>query len=109
MPFPDNSFDVAYAMEATCYSPTLEQVYAEVARVLKPGGYWGTYEWMMTPKYDDKNPVHNEIRTRIERGDGVCNITNRQNAIDSLKKVGLEPVTDEDLATTTPRNPVPWW
>lgn len=109
MPFPDNTFDAAYAMEATCYSPTLEEVYGEVARVLKPGGYWGTYEWLMTDKYDDKNSGQNEIRSRIERGDGVCSLRNRKDVLRALKNVGLEIVTDEDLGPTNYRNPVPWW
>ena len=109
MLFADNTFDAAYAFEATCYAPTLESVYSEVARVLKPGAYWGTYEWMMTPLYDDKNPIHNEIRSRIEFSMGVVNITNRTNAIESIKKAGLEFVTDMDVGIPNYRNPIPWW
>lgn len=32
MPFPDNKFDGAYAIEATCHAPRLEDVYGEVRR-----------------------------------------------------------------------------
>jgi sterol 24-C-methyltransferase len=45
IPFPDNSFDAAYAMEATVHAPSLEGVYSEIFRVLKPGGTFGVYEW----------------------------------------------------------------
>jgi 24-methylenesterol C-methyltransferase len=36
MPFPNNSFDDVYSMEATCHVPKLEEVYTEIFRVLKP-------------------------------------------------------------------------
>ncbi len=36
MPFPDNSFDGVYSMEATCLALKLEEVYTEIFRVLKP-------------------------------------------------------------------------
>lgn len=35
--FPDNSFDRAYAIEATCHATDLADVYKEIFRVLKPG------------------------------------------------------------------------
>ena len=44
IPFPDNSFDAIYAIEATVYAPSLARVYAEIFRVLKPGGRFGVYE-----------------------------------------------------------------
>ena len=48
MSFPDNSFDAVYAIEATVHAPKLEGVYGEIFRVLKPGGVFGVYEWLMT-------------------------------------------------------------
>ncbi|KAL3684021.1 hypothetical protein R1sor_002043 [Riccia sorocarpa] len=42
MPFPDNSFDAAYSIEATCHAPILSEVYQEIYRVLKPGQLYVT-------------------------------------------------------------------
>ncbi|PWZ40088.1 Cycloartenol-C-24-methyltransferase 1 [Zea mays] len=39
MPIADNTFDAAYAIQATCYAPEAQGVYSEVYRVLKPGQY----------------------------------------------------------------------
>jgi sterol 24-C-methyltransferase len=39
--FPANHFDCAYAIEATCHAPDLTQCYAQVYKVLKPGGRLG--------------------------------------------------------------------
>ncbi|KAL8885022.1 MAG: hypothetical protein Q9192_006718, partial [Flavoplaca navasiana] len=71
LPFPDDHFDFVYAIEATVHASSLEAVYTEIARVLKPSGVFGVYEWLMTDKFDDKNEKHVEIRQRIERGNGV--------------------------------------
>jgi sterol 24-C-methyltransferase len=109
MPFEDNTFDACFAFEATCYGETLEKVYKEIQRVLKPGGVFATYEWLMTPKYNDDNPVHREIRNRIERGSAVPNITNAENAIRSLKAAGLELEREEDRAIPSAAYPVDWW
>ena len=77
--------------------------------MLKPGCCFVSYEWLMTPKYDDNNPTHREIRNRIERGSGVPNLTNAKNAIKSLNVAGLTLETQQDLAIPTPANPVHWW
>jgi sterol 24-C-methyltransferase len=84
-------------------------VFAEILRVLKPGGFFGTYEWLITPEYDDKNPTHREIRNRIEHGNGIPKLVDVKHATRALERVGWEVVSDEDLAITTPANPVPWW
>lgn len=44
IPFKDNTFDHAYAIEATCHAPDRVGCYAEILRVTKPGGYFAGYE-----------------------------------------------------------------
>uniref|UniRef100_A0A0A9HQ26 SAM-dependent methyltransferase Erg6/SMT-type domain-containing protein n=1 Tax=Arundo donax TaxID=35708 RepID=A0A0A9HQ26_ARUDO len=48
MPIPDNTFDAAYALQATCHAPDARGVYKEIYRVLKPGQYFALDEWCMT-------------------------------------------------------------
>ncbi|CAG8660512.1 123_t:CDS:2, partial [Scutellospora calospora] len=66
MPFDDNYFDAVYAIEATCHAPSLDEVYSQVFRVLKPGGTFAFYEWCITDKYDPTNPEHRRIARGIE-------------------------------------------
>ena len=64
-PFDPETFDKVYAIEATCHAPRPAQVYAEAYRVLKPGGLFAAYEWIMTDKYDPSNGYHKKIKDDI--------------------------------------------
>ena len=61
----DATFDKAYAIEATCHSPTLAKAYAEICRVLKPGGKFVCCEWIMTDKYDPNNATRRKLKADI--------------------------------------------
>ena len=98
MSFPENSFDCAYAIEATVHAPSLEGVYREIYKTLKPGGVFGVYEWLMTDKYDNDNPHHREIRLGIEQGDGISNMVRISEGIAAMKAAGFEMMHHEDLA-----------
>jgi len=107
MSFPDNSFDQVYAIEATVHAPSLEGVYSEIFRVLKPGGTFGVYEWLMTDAYDNDNPRHREIRLGIEQGDGIANMEKIDVALKAIKAAGFELHLNEDLAARPDKHP--WW
>lgn len=76
--------------------------------MLKPGGVFGTYEWLMTRKFSPTNPLHVEIRQRIERGDGVVNMLTIPEGLESYKASGLELYHTEDMAERGPREKQ-WW
>jgi len=107
MSFPDNSFDAVYAIEATVHAPSLEGIYSEIFRVLKPGGTFGVYEWLMTDKYDNSNPHHREIRLGIEQGDGISNMEKVEVALAAIKAAGFILEHNEDLADKD--DPMPWY
>uniref|UniRef100_A0A2P2IVE4 Methyltransferase n=1 Tax=Rhizophora mucronata TaxID=61149 RepID=A0A2P2IVE4_RHIMU len=106
MPFPDNSFDGAYSIEATCHAPKLEEVYAEIFRVLKPGSLYVSYEWVTTDKYRASDSDHVEIIQGIERGDALPGLRNYAEIADTARKVGFEVVKEKDLAKPPS---LPWW
>lgn len=107
MDFEENTFDKVYAIEATCHAPKLEGVYGEIYKVLKPGGTFAVYEWVMTDKYDETNPEHRKIAYEIEIGDGIPKMFTLDVARDALHKVGFEVLEEEDLAD--PNAQVPWF
>ncbi|KAJ3410785.1 Delta(24)-sterol C-methyltransferase [Chytridiales sp. JEL 0842] len=98
IPFPDSSFDRAYAIEATCHAPTLEDVYGEVFRILKPGGYFAAYEWCTTERYDESNLAMKKIIHLVEEGNAIAKFYTIPQCKQALRNVGFEIIECEDLA-----------
>lgn len=107
MSFSDNSFDAVYAIEATVHAPSLEGIYAEIFRVLKPGGVFGVYEWLMTDKYNNDDPHHREVRLGIEQGDGIANMEKIEVGLAAMKAAGFVMEFNEDLADRP--DELPWY
>lgn len=107
MDFDDNTFDKVYAIEATCHAPKLEGVYGEIYRVLKPGGTFAVYEWVMSDNYDESNAEHRRIAYEIEVGDGIPKMYPAEVARDALKNVGFDVTLARDLAEE--QDEVPWY
>ncbi|KAF3787262.1 Cycloartenol-C-24-methyltransferase [Nymphaea thermarum] len=106
MPFPDNSFDGIYAIEATCHAPDALGCYKEIYRVLKPGQCFAAYEWCMTDSYDPSNAEHQKIKAEIELGNGLPDVRSTEQCLEALKQAGFEVVREMDL---TRNSPVPWY
>lgn len=109
LPFPDNSFDAVYSIESTCHAPSLEKVYSEVLRVLKPGGVFGVYEWLMTEDYDNDNLEHRKLRLDIEQGDGIAQLFKISDGIKAMKSAGFELTVSRDLAEDVGATSPPWY
>lgn len=107
MDLEDSTFDAVYAIEATVHAPVLEGVYSEIYRVLKPGGVFGVYEWVMTDQYDETNEEHRKIAYGIEIGDGIPKMYKREVAEQALKNVGFEVEFERDLADND--DEIPWY
>lgn len=105
--FPDNTFDAVYSIEATVHAPDLKNVYGEIFRVLKPGGVFGLYEWVLTDKFDETNPEHAKIIYGIELGDGIPKLITLKFAEQSLIDAGFEIEYKDDLAQRNKE--IPWY
>ena len=110
MPFPDASFDAVYSIEATVHAPSLQGVYSEIRRVLKPGGRFGIYEWVMTDAFDNENMDHRLIRREIEQGYGIATMVKMSDALAAMQEAGLELDVQRDLAVNEEKLDVaPWY
>eukprot|EP00008_Paramoeba_atlantica_P004972 CAMPEP_0201478642 /NCGR_PEP_ID=MMETSP0151_2-20130828/3419_1 /ASSEMBLY_ACC=CAM_ASM_000257 /TAXON_ID=200890 /ORGANISM="Paramoeba atlantica, Strain 621/1 / CCAP 1560/9" /LENGTH=367 /DNA_ID=CAMNT_0047859777 /DNA_START=55 /DNA_END=1158 /DNA_ORIENTATION=- len=97
IPYEDNYFDGVYEIEATAHAPDKVACFKELLRVTKPGGYFGSYEWCMTDKYDPNNEEHNKLKWMIEIGDGLPDIASTHEIVEALKEAGWEVLESEDL------------
>ncbi|MBK8592432.1 MAG: methyltransferase domain-containing protein [Sandaracinaceae bacterium] len=108
MPLADQSYDAAYAVEATCHAPDRVGVYSEIARVLKPGGRFAVYEWCLTDRYDGSNPTHRTIKRDIESGDSLPDMISTHAVLDAVRKAGLVVEDSTDLAQSGDAS-TPWY
>ena len=106
MAFPDSCFDAAYAIEATVHAPDLARVYAEIGRVLKPGGVLASYEWALTENFIATDSNHQRIRRDIEFANGIVHLSTGGEIIDAVAASGLELLEIEDRCANSA---VPWW
>lgn len=105
----DNTYDVCYAIESTCHSPSRNDVYEEVFRVLKPGGYFGGYEWVLTDRHRDSNPEHVKAAKNVQIGNGLPGITSYKVCLEALKDTGFEVLDYEDFFANRAGDELPWW
>ncbi len=111
--FEDGAFDRVYSIEATCHVMDRTKPFGEAFRVLKEGGMFASYEWLMTKNYDGNNPEHVRIKRGIEHGDGLPEMIGIPETLQALKDVGFELVEAFDVAEWAekvygPKN-VPWY
>lgn len=112
MHFADNTFDGAYAIEATCHAKDKVKCYSEICRVIKPGTCFVVYEWCMTDKYDPNNKKHQEIKHRIELGDGLPEMETTKQVLEYVKKAGFEVEEAFDVIEQFRESPIkniPWY
>lgn len=96
IPWAAGHFDAAYEIEATCHSPDKAVTFTGVARVLKQGGLFAGYEWVMTDKYDPKNADHVRIKEGIEVGNGLPTLPHYSHVGQCLEKAGFEVIDEYD-------------
>ncbi|GAB4820962.1 hypothetical protein N2152v2_008008 [Parachlorella kessleri] len=109
MPFEPNSFDGAYAIEATCHAAKLEDVYGEIYRVLKPGATFVSYEWVTTKRFDGTNKDEQAIIDEIIIGNGLPEMRTWREAEQAGKSVGFKLVHSRDLAEDSKGANGPWY
>ncbi|EPY22897.1 sterol 24-C-methyltransferase [Strigomonas culicis] len=108
----DNTFDGAYAIEATCHAKDKVQCYSEIFRVIKPGCRFVVYEWCMTEHYDPTNKEHRQIKHMIEIGDGLPEMETCKQVAEYIKKAGFEIEEAFDVIEQFENSPIkniPWY
>jgi len=105
---PDETYDAAYALEATCHAPDKVGVFKEIHRTLKPGGLFAAYEWCMTSAFDPNNREHQTIKKGIEEGDSLPDIATIPHVLKALRTSGFEVIESHDAANTCDPE-TPWY
>eukprot|EP00440_Ansanella_granifera_P047860 gb/GFBE01051840.1/.p1 GENE.gb/GFBE01051840.1/~~gb/GFBE01051840.1/.p1 ORF type:complete len:366 (+),score=97.32 gb/GFBE01051840.1/:1-1098(+) len=107
MDFQSGSFDKVFGVYTLKYSSDLETVFAEVSRLLKPGGTFLSYEILVTDKYDPSNAEHKEYVSNISTCTCMPPLWPAQAMRDAARKAGLVPIVEEDIGAVA--NARPWY
>ena len=95
LPFPDESFDLVWAMESLHHMPDRWHVLREAVRVLRPGGRIAIADFLLRPAAGADATSVDLVR------DGVLKIVDMDTYLENLRAAGLEPVAAEDVSDNT--------
>jgi sterol 24-C-methyltransferase len=110
LPWPDQTFDVAYQIEATCHSPDRVHTFKGIARCLKPGGLFAGYEWAMLDNYSPKDADHVRVKEGIEVGNGLPTLVHYSVIVKNLEDAGFEVIEHFDANRGQHNsNEIPWY
>jgi ubiquinone/menaquinone biosynthesis C-methylase UbiE len=92
MPFADRTFDVLISQEAFCHIPDKDQLMAQCARVLKPGGRIAFTDILRTDKTGEGT------RARLQQEMAFQELGSMENYRHALKREGCEVVEIQDVS-----------
>ena len=108
IPAGDNSYDAAFAIEATPHAPDKTALFREIMRILRPGGCFASYEWCMTGAFDPDNDEHQRIKNDIMEGDALPDIGGMPQVDAALEAAGFELLYAQDRASGSDPS-TPWY
>ena len=108
VPLADGCFDAAYSFEAICHAPDRELCVAELRRLLKPGGQIALTEWCLTDLFDGDDPVHRDIRDRVEFGNATPHLPMASEFVAAIEAAGFEVLSTQDQALESDPDS-PWY
>lgn len=92
LPFADDSFDAVFSQDAICHMPDKPAVFAEAARVARPGAAIALTDWVRTGAMDEttRAAIHDTLPTPgLETRDGYAAL---------LEEHGFTVTANEDIS-----------
>lgn len=110
--FEPETFDVAFAIEATCHSPDRVKCFSGLNKIMKKGGIFVGYEWVVLPEggFDKENPEHLRIKEGIEVGNGLPTLATSADIVKALEDSGFEVLEHFDAnRNVKSEHEIPWY
>lgn len=98
LPFVDQTFDCAYEIQALTYTKDLSSLFADLHRVLKPGGKLSALDWVRLDKYDPENAHHVDLIRKTKPLIGAIGTPQPETLMALLKKAGFKILISEDVS-----------
>jgi len=97
-PFEDASFNALYQIQVLTYAKNKEAVFAEMFRVLKPGGKLSFLDWVVLDNYDPKVERHRDLLKRIKPLIGAVDSPTADEIKEKLESVGFKVLVSQDAS-----------
>ncbi|MFF7725382.1 SAM-dependent methyltransferase [Streptomyces sp. NPDC008001] len=99
LPFEDDSFDAAIAIESVFHMPDREQVFSEIRRVLRPGGR------LVLTDFFERAPIPADKRPAVDRllRDFIMTLAQPEDYVPMLRRAGLRFVELLDITERSVR------
>lgn len=91
LPFPDESFDIVFSKDAMVHIADKEALFAEIFRVLKPGGTFAASDWLIS--HDDEPTA--DMKAYIAAEGLSFGMASPKRYMQAMEKAGLTHVTTE--------------
>jgi sterol 24-C-methyltransferase len=98
LPCADASMDAVYQVQVFSYSKDLEKLFADIYRVLKPGGRVACLDWFRLDKYDSKNPEHTDLMRRIKPLIGAIGTPAIEDFTNAMEKAGFKVLINKNAS-----------
>ena len=108
VPLADGHFDAAYSFEAICHAPDKDLCLQELGRLIRPGGRIALTEWCLTDLFDANDPVHRDIRDRVEFANATPNLPMAPELVAAIEAAGFEVLSSRDQALESDPDS-PWY
>ena len=109
VPLTDICFDAAYSFEAFCHAPDRQRAFAELYRLLKPGGEAAIVDWCFTDIFDAADAHHADLRLRIEENNAVPSLPTTREYVAAIEGAGFEVVSVVDQQVEQGNPSTPWY
>jgi cyclopropane fatty-acyl-phospholipid synthase-like methyltransferase len=97
LPFPDESFDLVWALESLHHMPDRWHVISQAARILKPGGRMAIGDFLLREEEGTEADAASVDLVRM----GVLKLVSIEDYQDKLREAGLVPDGAEDVSDHT--------